>query len=375
MALTYVRSLRQSLRQSLRAFADRRPFLIRLRAWEYWPMHLVYVPVYLHYLWLALKARSLFFFAAANPGIETGGLFGDSKTAILRRVPEAFKPRGLLLGRERNHHEVMIRLRTAGLHFPLVAKPDVGERGFWVEKIEDEAQLRAYLRAQPQAAVVLQEFVDHPEEVSVLYHRFPGEREGHISSLTLKRFLGVTGDGRSTLRQLIEAYPRARLQLDALEVRLGAAMEEVLPAGEYLELMPIGNHSRGTTFLDGGHLIDEALHRTFDALSHQIEGIYFGRFDIKCQSLDHLKRGEAFKILEINGVKSEPTHIYQPGFSLWAAYGVLFQQWRVIYRLSMANKARGATFMSTGEGLRKFWAWRSYKHHGKALPDSVSVPA
>ncbi|RMG18472.1 MAG: hypothetical protein D6730_22800 [Bacteroidetes bacterium] len=360
-----IRAINKHIRQS--------PFFIRLLHWEYWPMNLVYTPVYLYWLYLAIRSRALLFFSAANPGIETGGLYGDAKIDILNLIPTAYKPRTCHVGRNKSKAEIRQLLQQYGIGYPLIAKPNVGERGFWVEKIDDEAGLWHYLRSHPQVDLLVQEYVHYPEEVSVLYYRFPGEQRGHISSLTLKKFLSVTGDGHSTLRQLITAYPRARLQLAVLEQRLGSCMEEVLPRGETRQLVPIGNHSRGTTFLDGCHLIDERLLAVFDRISQQLPGIYFGRFDIRCQSLEALKQGRDFRILEINGVKSEPTHIYQPGFSLLEAYRILFRQWRIIYQLSMANNRRGVPFMKAKTGLKKYWRWYKYKRNGKFVTESPAV--
>ena len=170
--------------------------------------------------------------------------------------------------------------------------------------------------------------------------------------MTLKKFLSVTGDGKSTVRELITAYPRAKLQLETLEESQPKLMNQIPDKGEEVRLVSIGNHCKGTTFLGGNHLIDEQLTQIFDEISSQIDGIYFGRFDIRCQSVEALKAGQHFKILEINGVKSEPTHIYEPGFSIWEAYRILFRQWNTIYKISMENKARGFVFPTFKEGLK-----------------------
>lgn len=345
----------------MRKYFRQSPFFIKLKSWEYWPMHMVYVPVYAYYLFLSLRARSLFFFTSTNPGIETGGLYGDSKKNILDKIPEEFKPITGFAPRGSSSKQILKLLKEKKISFPIIAKPDIGERGFLVEKIRNELELDSYLKAHGGADLIIQEFVSFPEEVSVLYYRFPDDQTGHITSLTLKKFLSVEGNGKSTLRELIENYPRAVLQLETLEKRYSNRMDEVLPKGQHLELVSIGNHCRGTTFLDGTPFVDQQLVQTFDHISHQLPGIYFGRFDIKCQSLEDLKAGNNFKILEINGVKSEPTHIYDPNFSLFKAYGILFRQWSTIFKISKMNKAKGVAFMSHKEGLQKFSDWSRYK--------------
>ena len=47
------------------------------------------------------------------------------------------------------------------------------------------------------------------------------------------------------------------------------------------------------------------------------------------------------RIIELNGVTSESTDIYDPKNSLWAAYRVLFRQWRLAFEIGAANRRRG----------------------------------
>ncbi|MEM7368594.1 MAG: hypothetical protein AAF587_08310 [Bacteroidota bacterium] len=323
-------------------------------------MHLIYTPVYMYYLLLALKARAFVFFSAANPGIDLGGFWGESKMDILNKIPKEWIPKSLFVPKSTSLTTALNQLNQMGISFPIIAKPDVGERGFLVEKIHSQNELKEYRDAYPMN-LVLQEFISEPEEVSILYYRYPGKENGKITSVTLKKFLTVTGNGHSTVRELIEAYPRARLQLSVLEEGKASIMQKVLEPGEELQLVPIGNHSRGTTFLNGNAHIDQELLNLFDRISHQLDGIYFGRFDIKCRSMAELKAGKNFYILEINGVKSEPTHIYQPGFSIWEAYKILFRQWRTIYEISMANHLLGVPFPGVIETIKRMRDISRYK--------------
>ncbi|MDX2247224.1 MAG: hypothetical protein SF052_10630 [Bacteroidia bacterium] len=335
-------------------------FFIRLLSWEYWPMHVVYTPIYLYWFFLGIRARAFLFFTGVNPGMDFGGFFGESKKEILDKIPAEWTPVTLLIPKQSRVETVLSQMETANIDFPVIAKPDVGERGFLVEKVNNPEELQKYILQNP-VNFLIQEYVAYPEEVGVLYYRFPTEKTGAISSVTLKKFLSVTGDGVSSVRKLMADYPRAKLQLPLLETSQPALLEKIPAKGEILELVPIGNHSRGTTFLNGNHLIDEQMVKTFDQINSQLEGVFFGRFDIRCRSIEDLKQGQYFKILEVNGVKSEPTHIYEPGFSIWEAYRVLFRQWKTIYRISMANKALGYKFPSLPQGLERMYKTTRYK--------------
>jgi hypothetical protein len=337
-----------------------RNFRTRLTQWEYWPFEILYLPLFCYWLWLSLKARSLFFFSAANPSIENGGMLGESKVKILNRIAPALKPVTLLISPATTSGRLRKILHHNGIRFPLIAKPDVGERGWKVEKLHTPAELDAY-HAGMKAPYLIQEYVDYPIELGLFYYRFPGSASGSISSVVIKEFLTLTGDGTSDVRELILGNDRARLQYAPLFVRYASQLTRVLPAGETLVLMPIGNHSRGTKFLNGNHLINDRLVGVFDRISRSIDGFYYGRYDIRCRSLAELYEGKGIKILELNGAGAEPAHIYDPAFSRREAYRVLFHHLQVLFRISQENYRNGVQYLSFSEGLRAFLKLKSYR--------------
>jgi hypothetical protein len=169
----------------------------------------------------------------------------------------------------------------------------------------------------------------------------------------MKEMLTVTGDGKSTLQSLILHLDRAKLQWNSLKVTYRNRLHEILPAGQPLELVSIGNHCLGTKFLDGNHLINVRLSETFDSISQQVEGFYFGRFDLRCKSLNDLYDGNVM-IMELNGCGAEPAHIYQPGYSLPSAIKVLIIHWRDIFVIARENVSRGAAYTPFGEAFRYY---------------------
>jgi hypothetical protein len=92
------------------------------------------------------------------------------------------------------------------------------------------------------------------------------------------------------------------------------------------------------------------LSKSFDEISKQIEGFYFGRFDLRCGSIEDLYSGN-IKIVELNGCGAEPAHIYDPEFKLFNAVGVLLTHWRQIFEIARENHKRGVPFASFKEGL------------------------
>lgn len=344
-------SFRESVLARLPRLRLNSPFFIRLRSWEYWPFALVYLPVFGYWLWLSLKARSLFFFSASNPSIETGGLLGESKIDILNRISDEFKPKTLFVRASTHLDTVLAQVAEQGLTYPLIAKPDVGERGWRVEKLARWEDLVNYAQSSP-ADFLLQAYVDEPIELGVFYYRMPGEEGGVVSSIVQKEFLTIRGNGRNCIEELIGQNERAILQLPALRSAYGHRFHEIPAVGETITLVHIGNHSKGTKFLDANHLITPELTRVFDRISADIDGFYFGRYDLRCRSVADLYAGKHISILELNGAGAEPAHIYQPGFSIWEAYRVLFHHWRVLYAISRENHRRCVAYMTLREAVR-----------------------
>ncbi len=322
-----------------------RVFFIKLFSWEYWPMWVVYFPVGFYYLYLSIKARSLFFFSASNPTIETGGMFFESKWKIFELIPKAYFPTTILVHEQQSAGAIEQKMEEAGIQFPIVAKPDRGERGWAAQIIHNQEQLAQY-RQKVQAPFLIQSYITYPLELSVFYYRHPSWKAGSITSVTLKKLLAVVGDGHSTIAQLVAIDNRSFLQLKTLLQNGHFDLEKVLNNGDEMVLVPYGNHVRGAMFLDYNHIVDEQLVEAFDGISKQINGFCFGRFDLLCNSIEELKQGQHFSIIELNGAGAEPAHIYQPGFSFFKAQLVLSKHYKMMYEAAMENKRRGVSLMS-----------------------------
>ena len=304
-----------------------------------------------------MRARSLVFFSASNPGIVMGGMFGESKYEVLKKVPSKYTPVSILVDMPAKMHIVQEKMKLSNLSFPVIFKPDLGERGFMVKRINNSYDAEIYLSRMKHAFIV-QELVDLPLEFGIFYLRYPHQEQGRVTSVVKKEMLSVSGDGVSTLRELILQKERAKLQWEKLKEIYAGQLDDVIPAGVQKELVSIGNHCLGTKFIDGSELINEKLCRTFDEISKQIDGFYFGRFDLRCASLEDLYAGNV-KIMELNGCGAEPAHIYDPAFSLFKAIGVLIEHWRNIFLIARENASRGASYVKFKEArmyYRKFKA-------------------
>jgi membrane protein DedA with SNARE-associated domain len=317
----------------------------RLRRWEFWPAWVVNAPVVVWIAILAIRHRSLTVFTAANPGIADGGFVGESKSAILASLPQEWVMPWAAIDRGNGDTETRLaQLRSAmsarSWRFPLVFKPDQGERGVGVRWIADEQAARQYLAAEPRT-VIVQVPHDGPFEAGLFYIRHPHDARGRLFSVTDKRFPIVTGDGRSTLAELIHRHPRYRLQASVFLTRHADRLDRIPAMGESVRLANAGNHAQGTEFLDGAHLITPALEMRIDDIARRIDGFYFGRFDVRYHDRQAFMEGRDFAIIELNGVSSEATHIYDPSRSLLGAWATLITQWSLAFTIGAAHRARG----------------------------------
>ena len=310
--------------------------------YEYWPVWFFYIPIGLYITYLALKARSATFFTGVNPSFKDSGIIRYSKFDVLSHISEEFKPKGVLI-----KSGTLNIVLPPQLSFPVIAKPDMGERGKSVTVVYDLATLQLYADTINQDFII-QEFCDFPQEAAIFYIRKPTESRGRITSFTTKEFLSVTGNGHQTIGQLMSLTFRARLQKGRMSPEFLISIPQ---PGEIVKIEAIGNHNRGTRFINSNHLISEKLVSVFDDISKKIDGFYYGRYDLKFNTIEEMEDGINFKIVELNGINSEPVHIYDQQTGLFNAYKDFFTHMRYMYEISEENKLRGIQ----RTGAIRFW--------------------
>lgn len=307
-------------------------WLGKLLNYEYWPIWLFYIPIGVYVIYLMAKSRSMVYFTNVNPSIKDSGIVNYSKFSVLKHIPEAHKPKGILV-RNSDSFDLAIENFT----FPVIAKPDRGERGKGVALINNLESLNQYA-CTIQQDFIIQEYCDFPNEAAIFYIRKPSELKGRITSFTTKEFLSVTGDGFNNIGQLMSQTLRARMQI----AKQKSEFLSLLPQkDETIKIEAIGNHNRGTRFINSNHLISEKLLHVFDRISLQIEGFYYGRYDLKFNTIDELEDGINFKIVELNGINSEPVHIYDQSTGLWNAYQDCFKHYKYMYEIGLENYKLG----------------------------------
>ena len=329
-------------------------FLFRIFKYEYWPWWLFYLPILPYWVYLSIRSKSFAYFSVANPGIDLGGFFGESKSEILSLIDNQYLPKSIFVLHKTDFLDIKKNLASNGMIYPLIAKPDVGERGNDVCKINTMEELIQY-HSGVHFNYIIQEFIDYTIEFGVLYSRLPNSERGEVSSVTLKEFLTVTGDGKSCIHDLMKQSTRARFQIKRLKKEMGESVNRVPFINEKVLLEPIGNHCRGTRFINFNHIINDDVNKVFDKISLPIKGFYYGRFDLKAKTIGDFQQGNFIKIMELNGASSEPGHIYDNSLTLFKAYKDLLYHWKRLANISAINMKNGLKPVSFSIIIKTYW--------------------
>lgn len=330
---------------------------------EFIPWWVLYPPVVLYGIYLSIKYRSLTLPTIANPGIFTGGALGESKFELSRDLyrlsPDLAAKTGLVEGASLQERldSLQANLQTLQLEYPIVLKPDVGQGGVAVQIAASDEQAIEYL-GRHAAKTLVQEYVRGPFEAGVYYCRFPNQKHGSILDITDKQFPFITGDGVSSIKDLILLNPRARMFASEYLAQLGPRSQTVLECKENATICSRGNWVQGCIFRNGERLLSPALEEAIDGISRDMKGFFIGRFDLRYEHEEDLLLGRAFKIVELNGITAIPTSLKDPNTNVWRAWGLLCHVLRCLYEIGDKNREAGHQPMSVGNLVRAFTSFK-----------------
>ncbi len=300
------------------------------------PKWLLCVPLVAHWFWLALRHGGLTLPSVVNPGIETGGLAGESKMARLDLIGAEHRRHVARTVAVRQGDDVGHARAQAGMIFPLIAKPDIGWCGYGVRRIDDEPQLAAYAGGFPAGATfLLQDFVPGPMEAGLFYMRRPSETHGTLIAMAVRHQPSVVGDGTSSLAALIEAD--ARLARARRHYSVGP---RVPATGERVVLTTVASLRVGGRYEDAMRLRTPALAGRVDAIARSMKGFNFGRLDVRFTNEAALRAGK-FRIIEINGAGSEAIQFWDPSRRFLDAYRGVFAKQRDLFALAAEFRSLG----------------------------------
>lgn len=324
-----------------------------MKKWKdkgYWAAQQFYWQSLLYYFGNCIRFRSITFFSAANPAMSMGGMLDDNKTEAYDLIDEKYIPTTIIY----NHKiDLASQLSNHDINFPVIVKPNIGLKGFAVKKCINNQELSLYLaKVDISRAWLIQEFVEAKGEYSIMYYRYPYNGGYGVSSICRKEYPYLEGDGQSTIAQLISNHNNPYLDKDSLLAKWNDKSDYKLPRGEKMILHQIGNYSRGSKFYSEMIQNDDRLVSSIHNIFMHEPNIGFCRFDIKAESLSAVKNGE-FKIMEVNGAKGEPIHIYDPQYSFLDRWKDISTHWDILIKIIKERRnEENFQFPTTKAGLK-----------------------
>jgi hypothetical protein len=306
------------------------------------------VPVW---LWYIIRSGSVWFFTPSNPKLTFGGMEGEPKKEMHDLLPTHLRPNYFNVTPNQDFPEIIKTLQINKIQFPLIVKPEIGGQGILFRKIDNEAHLKEYHEKIP-VEYFIQEFITYPLEVSLFYYRYPNEKKGHITGFLQKIPMYVKGNGKDTLEQLILHNSKSKKRLEELRAKHKNNFKKIIPDGKEYMLSYAANHNRGAHFIDLSKYINDSMINMLDEISLGINDFFYGRYDIMCNSIEELQRGENFVILEYNGCGAEPNHFYDTGYTLSGAWKEILKHWKILFEISRYNHQQGVQYWPLLKGIR-----------------------
>jgi hypothetical protein len=341
-------------------------FWFALTHWEKWHYNVKYALLSPIWIWYSLRARSLYFFTPANPTLTFGGLEGGPKKEIYDLLPKEMYPTSIYIDPGLPLQQIETMMSKNGLAYPVAVKPNIGMMGLLFRKIDNAKELAIYHQTM-KVTYILQELINYPIEVSVFYYRMPNKIRGTITGFVKKEALEVMGDGKSTLEVLLQQLQhRPGFYYNEWAIKHNKILSNIIPKGEVFKISWVANLSRGARLISLANEKDEKLLAFFDKLSHGTKHLYYGRYDIKCKSIEDLKQGRHLSILEFNGTGAEPHHMYGNKNSFFQAAKIIVHHWHMLFNIAKYHNKQGVPYRSFKEGVR---FTRSANRHFKQLKE------
>jgi hypothetical protein len=276
--------------------------------WPMWALNIITVPFW---LWYGLRAKSISFMTAINPAKKNGGLFAESKIEVNKLMPPEYLPKTANIFLPTDAQVVLQKMKANQIEFPCIAKPEYGGRGRKVAVVADDIELEKYCNEVGENFIV-QEKIDYEIELGLFFIKMPNEKNVRIPSVVIKEFMTVKGDGQNTIATLMQLENRSAKQIERLQNTNPKLLFQIPNKNENVLLEPIGNHCKGTIFRGANDLVNDKLINVFTNICNQIDGVHYGRFDMKVKSIEDLYAGKNILMLELNGINADPAHIFDP---------------------------------------------------------------
>jgi hypothetical protein len=315
------------------------------------PDRIFYIVPAIMWIVLSIRYRGVTLPTVANPSMEVGGLWGEGKTQGLQLFGHFSHPflapyvsfrRSPDQGPDETADAVIASAAAQGISFPMVVKPDRGYQGWGVRAVGSRDDLIQYLRSVAVGTdLILQRKVPFEGEASIFWISEPDAASGRIASMTLTYAPHVIGDGKRTVAALVQRCRVLRRGRDTFRRELQERWRVIPSTGEVVILTNTRSARLGAVYRNAIGCAEPNLEPLFARIAASVPEFHFGRFDVRFRSLDELRRGEAFQIVELNGAGAEMLHIWDGRATLRGAYRDLWGQYRCLFRIADAMRRKG----------------------------------
>lgn len=321
-----------------------------IKKYEFWNPRLFEFPFYLYLGWQCLKRRiSIRTLAKANYALDHGEIGLSSKFESQMAFDQTyFMPTELIkdaLGLAEKQQQISNFADQHG--YPVVLKSNLGSVGKGIVKLEQAADIDKHT-PRLLGDYILQKYTANPYECGVFFVRVGGEPK--ITGINKKHFPTVAGNGVDSIDTLARNHYRYTAHWDSFLQDFDTSV--VLAEGEVKQLSFIGSHTLGCKFTDDTHLNTPELEAAIFKFFESQPGFNFGRVDVKCVDEASFQRGE-FVVIEVNGVASLPTHMFDPKFSVWRAYKIFFEHAVYLAQAACENRHQAMNLMSYREVIAR----------------------
>ena len=314
-----------------------------MKSYEFWNPRVFEAPFYCYLAWQCLINRiSIRTLPKANYALDHGEIgIGSKLKSQMVFNQTRFLPSELIAAiatADEKQRQIAMFAQTHG--FPLILKSDVGCVGKGVTKLNSTKDISAKAPLL-LGDFILQKFTPFPYELGIFYTRLRGKPK--ITGINKKHFPSVVGNGKDSLQDLAKSHKRYTQHWNAFLQEHN--LSEVLLNGEEKCLSFIGSHTLGCKFTDDSHLLTPELEQAVFDLFNDQPGFNFGRVDVKGKDEAAVLRGE-FVVIEINGVASLPTHMFDPKYKLFQAYRIFFQHSKLLAKIAREHRSQSMNLLS-----------------------------
>lgn len=315
---------------------------------EFWHPRLFESP---YYLWLlvqcARRRLPIKFLAKANYALDHGELGLGSKFSTQMAFDQhRFLP-AILLDPTAPDRVSRAQSFAAKVGYPIILKPDIGAVGKGVEKYSTQPELLTAVQ-HLRCDSILQQYTEANLEYGVFYCRSQGV--GRITGINQKHFPTVVGNGRDSIAVLASQHERYTQHWGLFLKYWDTAL--VPKDGEELQLSFIGSHTMGCMFTEDSHLLTTALTESVNAMCASQPGFNFGRLDVKATSQQAFQDGQ-YEVIEVNGVASLPTHMFDPRNTVQQAYKIFLKHGTELAKIAAEHREQPMLLSSYAELARR----------------------